>query len=98
MFVMFYMLTDTSSRDDKELFYENLNTMQNIRNDDIVMVLSDFNAKVGYNNQNLLELMALEIEKVIPGITLHNSVKTQSCHTRYYLSAQTNSQSNMGLS
>lgn len=57
-FVQCYAPTDTSTQDDKEHFYDKLNnTMRKTRRGDILVVMGDFNAKVGSDNQHLENVM-----------------------------------------
>ncbi len=56
--VQCYAPTEPSTLEDKEAFYSALNaTFTNIKKSDITILMGDFNAKVGNNNENVEHVM-----------------------------------------
>ncbi|XP_030745131.1 craniofacial development protein 2-like [Sitophilus oryzae] len=56
--VQCYAPTEPSTDEDKDIFYETLNTTLNaIKKSDMMIVMGDFNAKVGSDNRNSEDIM-----------------------------------------
>lgn len=58
IFLRCYAPTENATENDKNMFYDQLNTViSSLPRNDIVVILGDFNAKVGNNNDNIKEIM-----------------------------------------
>ena len=56
--IVAYAPTDTSQEEDKDEFYEALqSTLENIPAHDVLLTIGDFNAKIGNNNENRKRVM-----------------------------------------